>query len=77
MKLSLLFGFIFILSLFKPIPLPQINTWCTMIRNQKVEKFRVYVKTQNETIGNNGKQNKITGNNGKQNKIIVYNRKQS
>merc|ERR1711931_119493 len=59
MKLSLLFGFIFVLSLFKPVPAPHIITW---------ETFR-----QASIIGTNGKKIGIITTNGKKYKIIGTN----
>merc|ERR1712142_1240344 len=72
MKLSLLFAFIFVLSLFQQVPAPHIITW---------ETFRQasIIGTNGKKVGiitTNGKKYKIIGTNGKQLGIITTNGKQ-
>merc|ERR1712183_400943 len=78
MKLSLFLGFIFALSLFKPVPAPHIITWETFRKasssNEKIQvvgsKGKLGIKTTN------GKQFQVTGTNGQQVGIITTNGKQ-
>merc|ERR1712183_151065 len=78
MKLGLLLGFIFALSLLKPIPAPHIITWETLRQasssNEKIQvvgsKGKLGIKTTN------GGQIEVTGTNGQQLGIITTNGKQ-
>merc|ERR1712119_148247 len=77
MKLSLLLGFVFALSLFKPVPAPHIITWETLRQasssNEKIQvvgsKGKLGIKTTN------GGQIEVTGTNGQQVGIITTNGK--
>merc|ERR1712183_929430 len=78
MKLSLLLGFIFALSLLKPVPAPHIITWETLRQasssNEKIQvvgsKGKLGIKTTNggriEVTGTNGNKVGIITTNGKQ-----------
>merc|ERR1712119_184117 len=78
MKLSLLLGFIFALSLLKPVPAPHIITWETLRQasssNKKIQvvgsKGKLGIKTTN------GGQIQVTGTNGNKVGIITTNGKQ-
>merc|ERR1712183_743998 len=78
MKLSLLLGFIFALSLLKPVPAPHIITWETLRQasssNKKIQvvgsKGKLGIKTTN------GGQFEVTGTNGQKLGIITTNGKQ-
>merc|ERR1712183_811015 len=83
MKLSLLLGFIFALSLFKQVPAPHIITWETLRQasssNKKIQvvgsKGKLGIKTTNggqiEVTGTNGKKVGIITTNGKQLRLIT------
>merc|ERR1712119_221390 len=83
MKLSLLLGFIFALSLLKPVPAPHIITWETLRQasssNKKIQvvgsKGKLGIKTTNggkfEVTGSNGQKVGIITTNGKQLGIIT------
>merc|ERR1712119_44098 len=88
MKLSLLLGFIFALSLFKPVPAPHIITWEALRQasssNEKIQvvgsKGKLGIKTTNggqiEVTGTNGQKLGIITTNGRQFKVIGGNGQQ-
>merc|ERR1712096_567091 len=88
MKLGLLLGFIFALSLFEPVPAPHIITWETLRQasssNKKIQvvgsKGKLGIKTTNggqiEVTGTNGQKLGIITTNGQQFKVIGGNGQQ-
>merc|ERR1712119_18927 len=78
MKLSLLLGFIFALSLFKPVPAPHIITWETL-RQASSSNEKIQVVGSNGKLGiktTNGGQIEVTGTNGHKLGIITTNGRQ-
>merc|ERR1712183_251950 len=75
MKLSLLLGFIFALSLFKPVPAPHIITWETL-RQASSSNEKIQVVGSNGKLGiktTNGGQFEVSGTNGQKLGIITTN----
>merc|ERR1712183_1222936 len=78
MKLSLLLGFIFALSLLKPAPAPHIITWETL-RQASSSNKKIQVVGSNGKLGiktTNGGRIEVTGTNGQKVGIITTNGKQ-